>query len=714
MSESSSIHILYMEDDVGTARLFQKKLERQGFRVDLAQDGQEGLTMVQAGVYEVLIVDQNMPIYNGLEVIRLLAAQGPLPPIIMITVGGDERVAVEAVKLGASDYIIKDVAGRYLELLPTVIEQILQRHRMLIEKQQAEAALRESEERYALAARGANDGLWDWNLRSNTIYFSPRWKAMLGYEEYEIKPSPEEWFKRVYPSDLEPLKNKIEAHLQAISAHFEYEYRLLHQDNSYRWMLCRGVAIRDESGQAYRMAGSQTDISARKMAEEQLLHNVFHDALTSLPNRALFMDRLTQALEHTKRDHTYLGAVFYLDLDRFKIINDSLGHAIGDQVLIATVQRLRKCVRPGDTLARLGSDEFTILFDDIKDVAEVTRLAEQIQHEVAAPLNLNNQEMVITVSIGIALSQNSSSGQLYNRAEDLLRDAETAMYQAKALGRGYMVFETNMRVHAVTVLELEAGLRRAIEQQEFRVHYQPIISLTSGQISRVETLLRWQHPQRGLVYPGEFIPLLEETGLIIPVGEWLLRTCCAQIKTWHTAGYGPLQVTVNMSVRQLQEQNLGQLIEDILAETGLAAEALELEVTESVAMQNADFGLTTLNELRAMGLHISIDDFGTGYSSLNRLKQLPINTLKIDQSFIRDMVHDADDGTIISAIIAMGHRLKLKIIAEGVETEEQLAFLREQKCDEVQGYLFSPPIPALALTQLLRKKDIFYAKIFPT
>jgi diguanylate cyclase (GGDEF)-like protein len=414
------------------------------------------------------------------------------------------------------------------------------------------------------------------------------------------------------------------------------------------------------------------------------------------------MNHLKRSAGHAKRSKNYLLAVLFLDLDHFKVVNDSLGHLIGDRLLITIARRLKTCIRPGDIVARLGGDEFAILLDDVEDVDEVRRIADQIQSEIAAPVKLNGHKRVTTCSIGITLSGDLPSGRFYDRAEDLLRDADTAMHQAKARGRmRHEIFEIGMRATVVALLELEADLRRAIEQQEFRVHYQPIVSVASGQITGVEALLRWQRPQRGLVFPVEFISLLEETGLIVSVGEWVLRTTCAQLKEWHAAGYTSLRLAVNISVRQFQEQSLPGLIEKVLVETGLAAEALELEITESTAMQNVDLSLTTLNELGATGVQISIDDFGTGFSSLDRLKRLPINTLKIDQSFVRDMASDADNAAIITAIIAMGHGLELKVIAEGVETEEQLAFLRAQQCDEIQGYLFGHPMPAKALTKLL-------------
>src|SRR5438445_98759 len=415
---------------------------------------------------------------------------------------------------------------------------------------------------------------------------------MLGFEENEIGNTPEEWFARVHPKDIEHLKTKITAHLEGHVHHFQDEHRMLHKDGTYRWMFGRGLAVRNPEGQASRMAGSLTDITERKAAEKQLLHDAFHDALTGLPNRALFMDRLGLSMGRT--DHA--------------------------------------------------------------------------------------------------------------RPEDFLCDADAAMYRAKAQGKArYEIFDSDMHVRAVTLLQLESDLRRAIDHHQLSIHYQPIISLQTGRITGAEALLRWQHPQRGFVSPVEFIPLAEETGLIRPVGEWVLQAACAQAMAWQADGYPGLRVTVNFSSRQFEYENIQDLIKKVLKETRLPPQTLELEITEGMAIREGELGARALNELRAIHIRISIDDFGIGSSSLAYLKRLPIATLKIDRSFVRDLATDPDDASITSAIIAMAHSLKLNVVAEGVETEEQLAFLRSQQCDEMQGYLFSPPVQAEAFSKLLRE-----------
>lgn len=577
------------------------------------------------------------------------------------------------------------------------------------ERKQAEEALRQSEERYALAILGANDGLWDWNLETNEIYFSPRWKSMLGYKENEIGNNPDEWFNRVHPQDLDRIKIHIISHLQGLTPRFENEHRMLHKDKTYRWMLSRGLAVRDASGKAYRIAGSQTDLTAHKVAEAQLLHDAFYDGLTGLPNRALFLDHIGRLIKRGKRQRDYLFAVLFLDLDRFKIINEGLGHVMGDRLLIAIARRLEKCLRPSDTIARLGGDEFAILLDDIKDANDATRIVERLQKELARSFDLSGQEAFVTASIGIALSTKG-----YEHPEDLLRDADMAMYRAKTLGRArHEIFDVTMQSRALGLLQLESYLRRAVEREEFQIHYQPIVSLESGKIIGSEALVRWQHPQRGLVSPAEFIPLAEETGLIIPLGEWVLRTVCKQNKAWKDAGFPPLYISVNLSARQFKQKNLTEMITQILKDLNLDPQLLKLELTESIVMENADATIKILKELKELGIQLSIDDFGTGYSSLSYLKRFPIDTLKIDQSFVRNIATDPNDAAITTAVITLAHNLKLRVIAEGLEEEEQLVFLRSQQCDEIQGYLLSRPLPVEAFTELLREGLNLWPNIKP-
>lgn len=411
------------------------------------------------------------------------------------------------------------------------------------------------------------------------------------------------------------------------------------------------------------------------------------------------MERVDHALKLAKRHKDYLFAVLFLDLDRFKVVNDSLGHKIGDQLLIAIARQLEECLRTTDTVARLGGDEFTILLEDINDIKDATRVAERIQQAIHTPFNLSGQEVFTTASIGIALS---STG--YDRTEDLLRDADIAMYRAKELGKArHEVFDKVMHAHALELLRLENDLRRALERQEFEVYYQPITSLFTGTLTGFEALLRWRHPERGLVSPLEFIPVAEETGLIIPLGQWVLREACRQLRTWQTQFpmKDPLKISVNLSGKQLKELDLIAQIDQILEETGLDGSHLKLEITESVLMDNADTATKMLLQLRARNIQLSVDDFGTGYSSLSYLHRFPVNTLKIDRSFVSQMNPNDRNSEIVRTIVTLAHSLRMDVIAEGVETPEQLSALKILKCEQGQGYFFSKPLTKEAAGKLL-------------
>jgi diguanylate cyclase (GGDEF)-like protein/PAS domain S-box-containing protein len=562
-------------------------------------------------------------------------------------------------------------------------------------------ALRESEERYALAAQGANDGLWDWDLRQNRVYFSQRWKQMLGYADEEIGSQLSEWLDRVHPDDLERLEVRLVAHRERLITHFEHEYRIRHRDDAYRWMLCRGLAVWDDEGRAVRMAGSQTDISDRKQIEQQLLHDAFHDGLTGLPNRALFIDRLESAIARTRRNKTIRFAILFLDLDRFKIINDSLGHAIGDQFLITIARRLAECVRPGDTIARLGGDEFTMLLEDVASAEAAHEVAQRIQDVLSAALQLGEQEVFTTASIGILLSSPA-----YHSATEMIRDADAAMYHAKMHGKARAVmFDLSMHAQAMELLQLESDLRWAIERDELRIHYQPIIALSQGQIVGVEALIRWQHPQRGLLLPAEFLHIAEETSLIMPLSWWILRAACHQLRLWHEQipRADSMWVSVNLAAKQLTQPNMVQQIIDILAETNLTPAHLKLEITEHTLIEYGDLTISVLNQLRALGVQLCIDDFGTGYSSLSYLQRFPVDVLKIDRTFINQLGEDNRRTEIVQTILSLARTLGMQAVAEGTETLAQAHELRRLDCDYGQGWYFSKAIDAAAIHEIMTR-----------
>lgn len=676
----SGCRLLVVDDEEINRDLLQRRLERRGFVVVGAADGPEALEKVAEQRFDLILLDIMLPGIDGLEVLRRLRddEQYQEIPVVMVSAKDDTQGIVEALNIGANDYITKPVD------FPVVLARI----RTHLSHRRARAALRESEERYELAVSGANDGVWDWDLRTNRIYLSSRWKAMVGLDDQGVSNETSEWFSRVHPDDLERLKSDLDDHLNQRTQTFENEHRMLHSDGSYRWVLSRGKAVRDVGASPYRIAGSQTDITARKV----------YDPLTGLPNRILFMDRLDHALQRFKRSKTDLFGVMLLDLDRFKIVNEGLGHNLGDRLLIQLGRRLKTCVRTGDTIARFGGDEFIILLDEMKDNSDAVRVAERIQHSLKKPFHIQGQEVFTTVSVGIALSTTG-----YDRPEDAVRDADTAMNRAKALGKArHEMFDRAMHTQSAQRLQLETDLRRALERNEFQVRYQAIVGLEHNELSGFEALIRWLHPKRGLVNPDEFISLAEETGLIINMDHWVMREASRQTVEWEKL-YGPLTISVNLSAKQFAQPNLVDRILENLAVTGLAPESLKLEITESALMENTDKAADIIARLKSHRIKLGLDDFGTGYSSLSYLHRFPVDTLKIDRSFISRMEQTSENAAIIKTIVALAHNMEFTTVAEGIETSSQLASLKELDCRYGQGYLFSKPLTAPEAELLLQE-----------
>lgn len=684
----SKERIFIAENDPFTARDITSVLEQTGYIVaGQAERGEIVIKMVEELRPDLVLMEMRLRgQINGLEAARKIHSDFDIP-VLFISTQADTLTMQTAVLARAYGVLFTPFDTRELKFH---IAMTLYKHNM-------ERKLRESEERYALAVRAANDGIWDWNLKTNEIYYSTRWKEMLGHKDDEITPNPNEWFRRIHPDDQAQVQAELVAHLKGITSQFQQEYRIQHANGSYVWVLTRGLAVRDAKGVAYRMAGSQSDITARKLAEEQLAHDAVHDALTGLPNRLLFLDRLQNRIERTKRNPNDLFAVMFLDLDRFKVVNDSLGHAVGDELLVTVANRLKRCLRPEDTVSRLGGDEFAILIDSVRDVGDARHVADRIKGQLITTTLLGNVERSTTASVGIVLSN-----PRYTSAGELLRDADAAMYRAKALGGNqHQVFDDTMHINAVDLIQLEGELKRAVERKEWLIHYQPVISLTTGKPVGVEALIRWQHPQRGILLPTEFIQVAEDTALILPLGEYILRAACRQTKIWREAGRPHLWVSVNISPRQFQDKSLVDKVAQILSETDLPGSNLRLEITESLAMRDVNHTMKLITDLKTLGVEIVLDDFGTGYSSLSYLKQFPFRALKIDRSFIRDIQPGQNTQSLVTAILAMGRSLHLEIIAEGVETDEQLAFLRSLSCDSVQGFLLSHPLIPDELTRLL-------------
>jgi diguanylate cyclase (GGDEF)-like protein/PAS domain S-box-containing protein len=641
----------------------------------------------------VLLASLGLALLISSRITRVIT--GPVSALVNVArlVSAHKSYSIRATK------VADDEIGVLIDSFNEMLSQI---EIQAVDRKIAEDALRESEERYALAARGANDGLWDWKLGSNEIYFSPRWTRMLGYGDNEIWSNPEEWFSRIHPSDRDRVRVHLTAHCEGSTAEFTSEYRMRHKNGPYIWMLSRGIAVRDENGVAVRIAGSQTDITEGKIA----------DSLTELPNRIYFIDKLESAFAAKEDPGAQPFAVLFLDLDRFKVVNDSLGHAAGDQLLVGVAQRLRSSVRgqglsgrltgSATTVARLGGDEFAILVQGIRDESDAAIVAERIVKHLGAAFYLEGRQVFVAVSIGIAMS---SSG---DTPEDLLRNADTAMYYAKAHGRGrFEVFNQSMRERAIARMEIEADLKKAIEAHEFLLHYQSKISLVDHRITGFEALIRWNHPTRGLLYPSEFIPVAEETGLVVPLGRWVLHEACRQMAAWHKtiSCQSPPSISVNVSFKQLAEEGLADEVERILVETGLDPKTLKLEMTESSIMENAQMAVATLRRLKELNIGLEIDDFGTGYSSLSYLRHLPFDTVKIDRSFVKELGTADDTSEIVTTIVQLARSLSMDVVAEGVETKDQLARLTSLGCSSVQGYYFSKPVDAERAQRLLRDRE---------
>ncbi|HET9058769.1 MAG TPA: EAL domain-containing protein, partial [Acidimicrobiales bacterium] len=591
-------------------------------------------------------------------------------------------------------------------------------------EQEMAAIVRRSEERYALASRAVNDGLWDWDVATGTVYYSARWKQLFGYGPQEIGDAPGEWLDRAHPEDREGLVSVIDGHLRGeFSGSFEVEHRVRAADGSYRWALCRGLSIPEE-GPVSRLVGSLSDITERKSLEERLAHQALYDALTGLPNRVLFLERLSQAIatwtdseapsasdgrapsqsaELGQHEPAYHYAVLWLDLDGFKVINDSLGHLAGDKLLVEVAHRISSQLRAGDMAARFGGDEFAVLLSDLNDLIVVDGIVARLQERLSEPFEVSGQAVVITASIGIATS---SSG--YRGSEEVLRDADIAMYEAKSGGRaGAKTFEQSMYLGAMSRMHTETALRHAIDNDELELHYQPIVMLEDGRLHGVEVLVRWRHPQRGLAGPGEFLPVAEESGLIIPLGRWVQYQTCAQLSRWKAAGIVPdqLRASINVSHREFWSPRFLDQLDEVLAATGASAHWLTIEITEGVVMQDIDKALGVLGELRARQAHIHIDDFGTGYSSLGAVHTLPVDGLKIDKSFVARL-EDEGAAELVRAILQFGRKLGVDVIAEGIETPQQQLRLRELGCQLGQGYWFCVPVPAGRFKKALAKHPV--------
>lgn len=693
--------VLVADDERINREILSRMLSKCGYQVTSVTNGREALQQIEAEQFDLVLLDVVMPEMDGMECLRSIRRIHPVHelPVIMVTAEMDREHIVSAFRAGANDYVAK----------PIDREITMARIATHAQLRAALSALRSSEERYALAARGSNDGLWDWDTLRGEVYYSPRWKAMLGLPESELGNDPREWIDRIHPDDVEKFLCLI-AEPSGSDTNIDIEIRMMHRDGGYRWMICRGVYVRNQRGQIYRMAGSLTDVTEGKIG----------DPLTGLPNRLLFVDRLERAIERQQRHPEAHFAVLFLDLDNFKLINDSLGHRAGDHMLITIARRLESLIRKTDTihgndpsaiLSRHGGDEFTILLEGISSYDQVPAIAERILLAISQPIAIGSHEIVPTGSIGWTVGSTYAASP-----DDILQAADTAMYHAKAEGRNRArQFDPRMQHRATLRLELEKDLRHGIANEEFFLCYQPLVRLRGERVFGFESLIRWQHPEKGLVSPQEFIGTAEEIGLIIPLGWWITEQACKQSALW--SAQFPARaatVTINFAVKQLIELDFVEKFRAIIRRTGVLPQLICVEVTESTLMDRPKVIRPVLEGLRDMGIQIGIDDFGTGYSSLAYLHRFPLDFLKIDCSFVGTMMKSHESREIIRTIVDLGRSLELRVIAEGVETAEQRDALASLGCDAAQGYLWSPPIgPVEAVKWIGNPMPVSFAELPP-
>ncbi len=703
--------VLVVDDDPMTRMLAQKSLGNAGFTVSEAEDGVQALALFPEVQPDIVLLDVEMPNLDGFSTcaeLRKLPA-GKNVPVLMVTGLEDESSIDRAYDTGATDFATKPINWSLLG----------RRIRYMLRASHAFKEVQESRARLTEAQRLAQLGNWEWDIENDRMLWSDEVYRIYGVHPGSIDLSHETLLLRIPLAERTMVEDAVQEAIHKDKP-FSIDHRILLPDRTQRIVHTQGKISIDGNDRTVRMTGTVQDITARKEAEEKIHHQAYYDSLTGLPNREFFKNRIGQALSIAKR-HGRRVVTMFLDLDNFKRINDTLGHTIGDRLLVTVGDRLRSSVRDSDyatrnsaieqkgdevytsrNIARLGGDEFTILLAEIQCMEDAARVARRILKALSQPVVLAGHEVVVTTSIGIAVFPDDGE-----EIDGLLMNADTAMYHAKEAGKNtYRFYTQSMNTRALERLDLEGKLRKALSNDELSLHYQPQVDARSGELVGMEALLRWHNPELGFISPADFIPLAEDTGIIVEIGEWVLHSACAQNKAWQDAGLKPLRVGVNLSAVQFRQQELVATLKRILAETGLAPEYLDLELTESVIMQNAEETITALNKLQGMGLQLSVDDFGTGYSSLSYLKRFPLKVLKIDRSFIQDVPDNPDDTAITRAIIAMAHGLNLLVIAEGVETERQLAFLREQGCDEVQGYLFGRPLPVEDFVRLLESATI--------
>lgn len=653
-------------------------------------DLDEALTRLDTERYDLFFVDAAHTNGRFRDLMARIRDQGVEAPAVIVAGVDSDDAGAAFVREGAQDYLVRGHMDA--DLVTRTI-------RHLAECKFLASAIALSEERYKRLLDSVTDYTYSVIIENGSTVSSrhgPGCAAVTGYSTDEYDADPFLWYRMVHDADraavLQMASQVIEGRTPP-----PLEHRIIHRDGSIRWIRNTTIPQFDRQGRVIAYDGLVSDITDRKQADQKLRHASYYDSLTDLPNRELLRDRLQQALVRARR-HGRMLAIMVLDLDRFKSINETLGHTMGDLLLRAVSERLVSCVRDDDTVARPGGDEFIILFADMAEARDASLIARKIQEALLKSFSLGGQEYFVTTSIGISLFPAHGADE-----DTLIKNADVAMYRAKAEGRNNFQFYVQaMHADAHKKLFLEHNLRKALDREEFTLHFQPLVDLVSGRTTGAEALVRWQHPELGLLSPLEFIPMAEETGLIIPLGEWILQKACTQAQQWRDSGFYPLRMSVNISMRQFMQNAVTDTVVKAIDSSKLDPALLDLELTESMVMNNAETAIASLRELKSIGVHLSLDDFGTGYSSLSRLKDLPLSTLKLDQSFVSAVTRDKSNAAISRAIIGLSHNLDLRVTAEGVETTDQLEFLRGLGCDEVQGYLFSRPLPAADMTAFMQ------------
>jgi diguanylate cyclase (GGDEF)-like protein/PAS domain S-box-containing protein len=693
---SRQLNILFVEDTASDADLAIGELQRSGITCNPTRvDSESGLrrALQERPPPDIVLSHFSSPGFGGLAALRVVQETSPNTPFVFVCRTIGEERAIETLDLGATDYLLKD----HLPQLGAAVTLALQEADERVRRQSGDSELRQAKERLDSILSSINDVVWSTSADGGRLlYVNARVEDVYGHKLDEFYADPTLFFQCVDPDDRERVRASRESAC-GTGRRFDLEYKIRRPDGIARWLHHRAWPLRNESGEVCRIDALVQDVTDRKHYEAQVEHLATHDALTDLPNRTLLIDRIEQIIARAARTAVQF-AVLLIDIDRFKFINDSCGRAVGDKLLKAVSSRLQGSVRGGDTVARLGADEFVVVLTDLAAASDAAAFADKLLQEVfSLPFLVEAHRLTLEASVGVSVYPRDGG-----TAELLLSNADAAKHRAKDRGRDCVQFYTSELGDASRHrLELQSALRSAGEKQEFQLHYQPQIELASGRITGVEALIRWCHPKLGLILPPRFIPLAEETGLILPIGEWVLKTACEQVRKWYASGYTGLSLAVNVSARQLWQQNLTQLVERVLAETGLDPRCLELELTERTLLHTSDAVARSVHRLDLLGVRLSLDDFGTGYSSLIHVKCFPIDTIKIDRSFIHDIASGTDDPSIVKAIIAMTHSLGMRTVAEGVETEQQLDFLRANRCDWVQGHYHSPALSAEAMTALL-------------